>query len=269
VTAQGLFYVLRASCRVTSQCCETFQLFVTLFLFLHLPILTRKNPECSICVIFGLWIIFICVLWIVPETDTRVPGYPFQFLFGYLGFKIAENPRSSASCEFSDYFIACLFIQWLFLVAVQCVCVVVVCRGYWAPRSAWLSLSALLCQATSSKIVSPTFSRVRTCIDLKCRVHARTHTHTHTHTWNRFTVLWILSGTTRVSRYQKKHSPTHTHRGHQLSLICFIHLLRSMTSSLFNPRTWQSFLHNLSPSFLWSTSWHGGLHFILRTFLVE
>jgi len=27
------------------------------------------------------------------------------------------------------------------------------------------------------------------------------------------------------------------------------------------------FFHNLSPSFLWSTSWPGILHFILRTFL--
>jgi len=43
-------------------------------------------------------------------------------------------------------------------------------------------------------------------------------THTHTHTHNRFTALWILSETTRVSRYQKKHSPTHTHRSHQSSL---------------------------------------------------
>ena len=67
-----------------------------------------------------------------------------------------------------------------------------------------------------------------------------THTHTHTHTHNRFTALWILSGTTRVSRYQKKHSPTHTYRGHQSSLICFIHLLRSTASCLFNPRAWQS-----------------------------
>jgi len=43
-------------------------------------------------------------------------------------------------------------------------------------------------------------------------MHARTHarTHTHTHTYSRFTALWILSGTTRMSRYQKKHSPTHT-----------------------------------------------------------
>jgi len=32
---------------------------------------------------------------------------------------------------------------------------------------------------------------------------------------NRFMALWILSGTTRVSQYQKKHSPTHTYRGHQ------------------------------------------------------
>ena len=30
--------------------------------------------------------------------------------------------------------------------------------------------------------------------------------------------LWILFGTNQVSRYQKKHSPTHTHRGHQISL---------------------------------------------------
>ena len=60
------------------------------------------------------------------------------------------------------------------------------------------------------------------------------HTHTHTHTHNHFTALWILSRTTRVSWYQKKHSPTHTYRGHQSSLICFIHLLRSMASSLFN-----------------------------------
>jgi len=44
------------------------------------------------------------------------------------------------------------------------------------------------------------------------------------HTHNHFMVLWILSGAIRVSRYQKKHSPTHTYRGHQSSLICFIHV---------------------------------------------
>jgi len=42
--------------------------------------------------------------------------------------------------------------------------------------------------------------------------HARTHACTHTHTHNRFTALWNLFVTTQVGRYQKKHSPTHTHR---------------------------------------------------------
>jgi len=63
----------------------------------------------------------------------------------------------------------------------------------------------------------------------------------HTHTHNCFTARWILSGTTQLSQYQKKYSPNQTCRGHQSSLICFIHLLWSMAFSLFNPRTWQSF----------------------------
>jgi len=41
-----------------------------------------------------------------------------------------------------------------------------------------------------------------------------------------------LSGTTRVGRYQKKHSPTHTHSDRQTSFISFLHLLRSIASSL-------------------------------------
>jgi len=44
--------------------------------------------------------------------------------------------------------------------------------------------------------------------------------------------LWILSGTMRVSWYQKKHSPIHTYRGHQSSFISFLHLLWSMASYL-------------------------------------
>jgi len=43
----------------------------------------------------------------------------------------------------------------------------------------------------------------------KMTLHRRYNTH------NRFMALWILLGTTRVSRHQKKHSPTHTHRGHR------------------------------------------------------
>jgi len=58
-----------------------------------------------------------------------------------------------------------------------------------------------------------------------------------------------LSGTTRVSRYQKKHSPTH-HPDHHPIIISFIHLSRSIASSLFKVRAWQSFAQPLSMSSL-------------------
>ena len=45
-----------------------------------------------------------------------------------------------------------------------------------------------------------------------------------------------LSGTTRVGRYQKKHSPAHTHPGQRTSFITFLHLQRSTASSLFSLR---------------------------------
>jgi len=61
------------------------------------------------------------------------------------------------------------------------------------------------------------------------------------HTHNRFMALWILSETTRVHQYQKKHSPIHTYHGHQSSCIWFLHLSRSMASSVFNLHAWQSF----------------------------
>jgi len=70
-------------------------------------------------------------------------------------------------------------------------------------------------------------------VDIYCNI-PQCITHTYTHTHNCFTTLSILSGTTRVSQYQKKHSFTHTYHGHQSSLICFLHLLRSLASSLFN-----------------------------------
>jgi len=40
---------------------------------------------------------------------------------------------------------------------------------------------------------------------------------------NCFMALLILYDTTRVSWYRKKHSPTHTYRGHQSSSIHFVH----------------------------------------------
>ena len=49
-----------------------------------------------------------------------------------------------------------------------------------------------------------------------------------------------LTGTTRVSRYQKKHSPTH-HPDHHPTFISFLHLPQSVASSLFKSRAWQFF----------------------------
>ena len=46
--------------------------------------------------------------------------------------------------------------------------------------------------------------------------------------------------TTRVSRYQKKHSPTDHPDNHPI-FIRFFHLPRSIASSLFKLRVWQSF----------------------------
>jgi len=51
--------------------------------------------------------------------------------------------------------------------------------------------------------------------------HMHTHTCTHARTHTHTTALWILSGTTQVSRYQKKHSPTHTYCGHIVP--CLLH----------------------------------------------
>ena len=49
-----------------------------------------------------------------------------------------------------------------------------------------------------------------------------------------------LSGTTRVSRYKKKHSPTH-HPDHHPIFITFFHPPRSIASSLFKLHSWKSF----------------------------
>jgi len=76
--------------------------------------------------------------------------------------------------------------------------------------------------------------------------------------YNHFMALRILSGTSRVSRYQKKHSPSHTYHGHQSSLICFLHLLWYMASSLFNLHALQSF--SIKFSLVYLLAWHPPLH---------
>ena len=60
------------------------------------------------------------------------------------------------------------------------------------------------------------------------------------YTHNHLTALG--PGLPRVGRYQKKHSPTHTRPDHHTSFINFLHLLRSIASSVFSLHAWQSFL---------------------------
>jgi len=67
----------------------------------------------------------------------------------------------------------------------------------------------------------------------KATLSSNTHTHTHTQSLN-----GNLSGSTWVGRYQKKYSRTHTHPDHRTSFIIFLHLQRSMASSLFSLRAW-------------------------------
>jgi len=84
-------------------------------------------------------------------------------------------------------------------------------------------------------------------------MHARTHT--------------TMSGTTRVGRYQKKHSPTHTHNDHPTyfttssTMIYSILLVQCMCLTVL--------FHNLSPGPLWSSSWFGALYFISHAFLTQ
>jgi len=77
-----------------------------------------------------------------------------------------------------------------------------------------------------------------------------------------------LSGATRMSQYQKKQSPTH-HPDHHPVFISFLHLLRSITSSLFKLRAWQSFcttsLHVLfGPLLVLEPSTSYSIHFFIQ-----
>jgi len=60
--------------------------------------------------------------------------------------------------------------------------------------------------------------------------------------------------------HQKKQSPTHTYRGHQSSLICLLHILRSTASSLFNLHAWQSFSTISKFSLIYLLAWHPQRH---------
>jgi len=78
---------------------------------------------------------------------------------------------------------------------------------------------------------------------------------------NCFTAVCILSGTTQLSWYQKKHLPAHTYHGLQSSVICFLHLLRSWHTlcSIYLPDS--LFAQSLSKFFLvYLYAWHPPFH---------
>ena len=84
---------------------------------------------------------------------------------------------------------------------------------------------------------------------------------THTYTHNRFTALWILSGTTRVSRYKKKHSPTHKYCGHQSSLSASSIYYNPWHPLYSNPVLYSLFPQSLSKfSLVYLLAWHPLLH---------
>ena len=83
----------------------------------------------------------------------------------------------------------------------------------------------------------------------------------YTHTHNHFTALCILSATTWVSRYQKKHSPTHTHRGQQspLSASSIYYDPWHRPCSIYMPD--RLFPQSLSKfSLVYLLAWHPPLH---------
>jgi len=92
------------------------------------------------------------------------------------------------------------------------------------------------------------------------QIQRRTKIHLEQTTTQQQSFYGPLSGTTRVSRYQKTHHPDH----HPV-FISFFHLPRSIASSLFKLRAWQSFC-TTSPRPFWSTSWSGALQLMFRTF---
>jgi len=108
----------------------------------------------------------------------------------------------------------------------------------------------------------------RQCTDtsdwLQVKVHfAHTHTHTHTHT--RFMTLVIFSRKTRASWAGIRRN-IHLSWS-SVTLVCFLCILQSIASSLFNLHAWQSFSTICKFSLVYLSAWHPPLHAVLHTFL--
>ena len=108
------------------------------------------------------------------------------------------------------------------------------------------SPDTVCCPALRRDVPRPTrgdHSRLRTPVFDQSKNLQPTYSYCVREQWrynNTTTVLRPFVRTTRVSRYQKKHSPIH-HPDHHPIFISFFHLLPSIASSLLKLRAWQSF----------------------------
>jgi len=111
-----------------------------------------------------------------------------------------------------------------------------------------------LSNPVSTRVTNPLFQNSYSTLRYK--------THTHTQPFN---CPW--SGTTKVGRYQKKHSPTNTHPDEQTSTYTTppSAMIHSILCIQFTCLT--VLFHNLPPGPLWFTSWSGTPCFILHAFL--
>ena len=114
------------------------------------------------------------------------------------------------------------------------------------------------------------------CLCTQTHMHARTHAHTHTHTHTTvlrlFGFLWD-----NPSELVPEETFTHPHLSYTHTSTPIVIFNNSLLASSIYFELWHLlcsiympdslFFHNLSPSFLWSTSWPGTLCFILHTFL--
>jgi len=101
---------------------------------------------------------------------------------------------------------------------------------------------------------------------LVCFNEAKIHTYTHTHTQPFYSSMDFV----RDNPGEPVLEETFTH-SHLLRSSIALYLLHpsNMIHGILPVQSTQLtiFFHNLSPSFHWSTSWLGTLHFILHTFL--
>jgi len=97
------------------------------------------------------------------------------------------------------------------------------------------------------------------------KLNTRTYTHTHTHTHNCFTALWLDFVRDNLGEPVPEETFTHSNLSWSSIVPCLLHPSTMIHGIL--PVQSTVFFHNLSPSFVRSTSWPGTLHFILHTFL--